>query len=602
MTLPVSRLVQVDVNLSPIPAAGRNFGDLLILGDSNVISGLQRIEDFSSLDEVANAFGTTAPEYLASSLYFGQNPQPANLSIGRWLRVATAAQLLGEILSASQSTLLNFTQVTSGGFTVVIDGTSHALTGLNFSTALNLNGVASDVTTALSGAGVCTWNGSQFIITSATTGAGTAASGTVTFSGNPTASDTVTINGIVITFVASGPTGNQVLIGGTDNITAVNLATFLQNSTNASLLTQSYSVSGLVVTITYKQVGTAGNAIGLAKSSTALAVSGADLAGGLNASSVSYATSPGSGTDVSTLLGLTAAVALPLVPGYAAETALAAVQALSNISNAWYGLNFAASVMPTDDDNVSIAGFIEGDSVTRVFGATITNSNVLSSLVTTDLASRLMALGYDQSFTQYSSNSPYASCSFFGRAFSVDFTQQNATITLMFKQEPGVVAEVLTTDQANVLQSKRCNVFTAYNNDTSIIQYGTMAGPAFFDEIHGLDWLQNAIQTAVYNVLYTSTSKVPQTNAGINQFTNAIGGICDQAVFNGLAAPGVWNAPGFGQLQQGQYLKSGYYIFAQSVDLQSESDRAARKAPPIQVAIKLAGAVQSVDVLVNVNR
>jgi hypothetical protein len=102
-------------------------------------------------------------------------------------------------------------------------------------------------------------------------------------------------------------------------------------------------------------------------------------------------------------------------------------------------------------------------------------------------------------------------------------------------------------------------------------------------------------------VNYTSTTKVPQTDSGQNQYVNAISQVSDQAVTNGFAAPGIWNAPGFGQLAQGQYLKYGYYIYAQPIALQSESDRAARKAPPITEALKLAGSTQTVSVLVNVN-
>ena len=75
-----------------------------------------------------------------------------------------------------------------------------------------------------------------------------------------------------------------------------------------------------------------------------------------------------------------------------------------------------------------------------------------------------------------------------------------------------------------------------------------------------------------------------------------------RAVNNGLVAPGVWNAGGFGQLQQGQMLSSGYYVYAPLVASQSQADREARKSVPIQVAAKLAGAVHSVNVLINVNR
>ena len=129
-----------------------------------------------------------------------------------------------------------------------------------------------------------------------------------------------------------------------------------------------------------------------------------------------------------------------------------------------------------------------------------------------------------------------------------------------------------------------------------------MANGYFFDEVHGLDWLENDVQTAVYNLLYTSTTKIPQTDAGVTRIMAVIKARLDQAVVNGLIAPGVWNADGFGLLAPGAYLDAGYYIYAPSVDSQSQADREARKAPVIQVAVKLAGAVHFVDVIINVNR
>lgn len=600
--LSVSRLIRVVINLSPLAAAKRSFGILLAAGDSNVISGLERIRNYTGSDGVIADFGLDAPESKAAQLYFGQSPKPANMSIGRWIRTATAAMLQGAILTSAQQLLSAFTSITSGGFTVLVDGVSHALTGMDFSAALNLNGVATVITAALGGAATVTWNGSQFIITSATSGIGVKAHGLITFTGNPADGDTVTVNGIVITFKAAGPTGNQVLIGGTDAQTAVNLNTFLNASASVNIAAATYSVAGLVITVTFKTVGTGGNAFTLAEASTSLTVSGANLTGGLEASSVGYAVAPASGQDVSGLLGLTAALALPLVPGYAAETPAQCAVALASKSTAWYGLMFAASVMPTDDESMDISAFIESLDITRIYGVTIQSTGVLSSAVTTDLASRMKAAAYRQSFNQYSSKSAYAIASFFGRAFSVNFNGNRTTINLMYKQEPGVMAELLDETQAGVLKSKRCNVFVQYDNDTTIIQYGVMSGPAWFDEIHGLDWFQNAVQVACYNLVYTSTTKIPQTDAGANQFVNAISGVCDQAVSNGLAAPGTWNADGFGQLAFGQYLKTGYYIFAQPIALQSQSDRDARVAPPIQTALKLAGAIQELDVLVSVNR
>jgi hypothetical protein len=606
--LSVSRLINVSVNLGALPAVGRSFNVLMIAGDSPVISGLERTRSYTSIEGVAQDFPSTAPEFLAAELYYSQNPKPVNLMIGRWLSAATAGFNLGGIQSPAQQVLANWTAITTGAFKIPINGAApSAVTGLDFSTATNLNGVASIITAALTGA-VCTWNGESFVITSSTTGPGAYASGTITLAGQPAANDTLTVNGTAITFVASSPVGNQVVIGATSALTFANLLTFLQQSQDTNIAQATYqNLSGQVITVTDKVAGTAGNSFSLVKSSTAITLSAATLAGGTQPSSIGYATSPASGTDISAMLLLTASTSQGLANGYASETPAQCAAALAIKSTAWYGLMFAATASITTAQYLSVCSFIEAETLTRMFGVTTQDTGSLSSIVTNDLGSLMKAGGYNQSMSQYSSHTPYAIASMFGRMFSVDFDAQNSTIDLMYKQQPGVVAEVLTESQANALQAKNINVFVGYDNDTAIIEYGNVASGNPIDEIWGLDWFQNAVQTSAYNLLYTSQTKIPQTDAGQNQLVNACSAVCGNqpggAVYNGLAAPGVWKSSTvFGSLKTGQYLPLGYYIFAESVDLQSESDRAARKAPPTLIALKLAGAFREADVIVTVNQ
>ena len=487
--LNVGRLVSVTVNLAPLAAARRGFGTLLVAGDSNVIDGSERFRAYVDLESVAGDFGTSAPEYEAASLYFGQSPRPQQLMIGRWIRTATAALLKGGILTTAEQALANWTAITTGSFKVTIDGTEKTVTGLDFSAATNLNGVASAINAVLTG-GTVAWDGSRFTVTSATTGI---------------------------------------------------------------------------------------------------------------ASSVGYASAAATGTDISGLLKLTSLTALAPVPGYAAETPVEAVAIFANQSAMWYGLSFAASTMPTDDQLIAVGEFIEGASITRIFGVTETDTRVLDATYTDDLATRFKALNYKRTCVQYSPNK-YAICSLMGRAFSVNFAANRSTITLMYKQEPGVVAELLSETQAQTLKAKRCNVFVRYQNDTAIIQYGVMSGQAYFDEIHGLDWFADALQTAEYNLLYQSKTKVPQTDAGQNQLVTVAANVCQEAINNGLVAPGQWNADGFGQLSRGDFLDEGFYIYTPPMASQDQSIREQRIAPPIQIALKLAGAIHEIDCIVDVNR
>lgn len=285
----------------------------------------------------------------------------------------------------------------------------------------------------------------------------------------------------------------------------------------------------------------------------------------------------------------------------AVETLLQAVNASLQYTN-WYGLAIADSADLVEADVISVAAAIEASSLSRILAVTTDDVNVLVAGNTDNIGYKLKAAGYGRTFWQYSSSSKYAAISAFGRAFTVNFTGSNTTITLKFKTEPGVTYETLTTTQAAAIDSINGNVYVYYANDTAIIQQGVMANGDFFDERHGLDWLQNYVQTNLYNLLYTSTTKIPQTDAGVTRLMTNVEASLDQAVNNGLVAPGVWNGGPIGQIQSGDTLTKGYYVYADAVSSQAQSDREARKSPVIQAAIKLAGAIHYGDVQINVVR
>lgn len=286
----------------------------------------------------------------------------------------------------------------------------------------------------------------------------------------------------------------------------------------------------------------------------------------------------------------------------ASETPLQAVTACANVSSAWYACMFAAGTMPTSAQALAVASYIEAASPTRVYGVVTQESAALVSPDTTSIAYIIKNANLSRTVVQYSSSSVYAIAAFFGRALTVNFNANKSTITMMWKQEVLITAETLTESQANALKSTHCNVFVNYNNGTAIVQNGTVANGRFFDEVHGLDWLQSTVQTSVYNLFYQSLTKIPQTNAGVGQVLSNVTSVLDQAVANGLIAAGTWNSDGFGALNRGDFLKQGYYVYCPAVETQSQADREARLCPPIQVAIKMAGAIHSVAIAINVNR
>lgn len=112
------------------------------------------------------------------------------------------------------------------------------------------------------------------------TSAGVAATGNITFTANPSAGHTITINGVLWTFVASGATTAQTNIGGSLSATLTQLATDLNASVNALITPVTYSATATQLNCVYDVVGAAGNTFTLASGNANGVVSGATLSGG----------------------------------------------------------------------------------------------------------------------------------------------------------------------------------------------------------------------------------------------------------------------------------------------------------------------------------
>lgn len=325
------------------------------------------------------------------------------------------------------------------------------------------------------------------------------------------------------------------------------------------------------------------------------------------ASTASATIAPIAGTDLGPLMNLTAGTMTYLVAGIAAESAVASATVFdTQVTTPWYGLAFAVPAADiSTSDYLAIAAYIEGSPVSsgnaHLFFVSDNAAAAIVSPDTTSIGAQLKVLGYNRSAVQWATSALHVAVSMAGRLLTVNAAGSNTTINPMYKQEPGVPPETLTPTQAAVLNGNNVSYYANVNNGTAMLFYGKSASGQFLDTIWNVDALAGQIQTNVFNALYTTTTKIPQTDAGMQQISTSIAAACEQFVQNGALGPGVWTVGGFGQLKQNDFVAAGYYIYTPPLSTQSPAARAARASVPIQVAAKLAGAVNTVNVSILVN-
>ena len=68
----------------------------------------------------------------------------------------------------------------------------------------------------------------------------------------------------------------------------------------------------------------------------------------------------------------------------------------------------------------------------------------------------------------------------------------------------------------------------------------------------------------------------------------------------GILATAAWRGSDVGPVRNGEVIENGFRLWADSYDNQSDADRAAHKAVPVQAALCLAGSIESIVITVNV--
>lgn len=188
------------------------------------------------------------------------------------------------------------------------------------------------------------------------------------------------------------------------------------------------------------------------------------------------------------------------------------------------------------------------------------------------------------------------------KAMSTVFEGSNTTQTMHLKSLTGVTPDPVMTE--TLLEKCKTNGVDSYVSIAGIACVFSTGANGFFDEVFNELWFVNALQTVGFNYLRQTSTKMPQTEAGMTGLKSTYMNVCARAVNNGFIAPGKWTSPDtFGDpvTFKNNIANLGYYIYSNPVANQSQADREDRKAPLCQIAVKAAGAIHSTNIIVNIN-
>lgn len=252
---------------------------------------------------------------------------------------------------------------------------------------------------------------------------------------------------------------------------------------------------------------------------------------------------------------------------------------------------------------VNLAAYIQG--IDKMFvTASLTPADFQSSGLLFDVQQALQTntrgLYFNDTVTV---DTPAMAAAYASRGFSTNWAGSNTAQTMNLKQLANFLPDqTLTPTYLTQVQTAGVDVYPSFGGDPGLY---TSGANGWFDQIYGQYWLKFALQAAGYNFLAQTGSKIPQTEIGMTGLKGSYMTVLAQGVNNGFMAPGAWTgAAPFGNSADliRCIADKGYYIYSLPVAQQSSSDRNARKAPLVQIAAKLAGAIQSSQVIVQVQQ
>jgi hypothetical protein len=246
----------------------------------------------------------------------------------------------------------------------------------------------------------------------------------------------------------------------------------------------------------------------------------------------------------------------------------------------------------TSAELIEVAMFVEGCMPSTYMKYATSDISLLAAM---------KGRNFDRSLGIYTEMSPYLAVAVAGWAMGANTGLANSAYTLMSKPLTGVLVDDLDENTVDALKKANGNYYVNRGQQFDGFENGVAASGVWFDEIINLDMLSNNIQLSIMDHIRKS-KKVAQIEGGVLGIIASFLDDLAKSKRMGFIAPGIWKERPILNLNTGDALENGYLVQSDSVDDQPQAERETRLAPPIYVALKLAGAIHHAVIQLDVNR
>jgi hypothetical protein len=606
----INNYVNITINTAPQGLSNYKINNLaLFTTDTPLVSVSLGYLIYTNATDVGNDWGTTSETYLHAVQIFSQTPNILNAN-GNLIIIP----LINSVATAGTFTTPNITLNTSnfsgitGGFKIAIDGGSYIeFNNFVFPSNPTLSQIKDEISTIL---GTATFGGFTTSDISANVS---------NFDNITDGSFKISVNGGIATEIDS------ISFGATPTLS--DIATAINNALISNTILATATISGNKIIFESTIAGSL-STIALTSSTTGTDITGAtylNISTGINTtghnaiavtvsivegSIVFTSNSTGSLSQVllqapSTGIDLTQEIYLNVLNGVSVQGQNSGgIETLSQSIARTLKVIFYGAILTTFDfssEMPTLAGYIQTLNKILFYSSNNVSDLYSGNFVTIKSSSYnhtkclCHTIGTEQDARLFAS--AYASL-----LFSTNFDLSNSTQNMNLKNLVGINPSSWTSQDLN--QSIIMGV-DIYGTTEGLNIINSASNNGFIDSIFNLIACVGDLQVAYFNVLKTTSSKIPQTEAGMDSIKSALRKVLNKYVSNAYIAPGRWTrSDTFGDYESfiRNISDNGYYIYSLPVENQNQADRENRIAPTIQVALKEAGAINKGNVIVYVNR